>query len=783
MGLFSNRKVNVVNSSVQRVIPDELLPNSALTGVLNAIFQDINVSESVVDTLMNGIGIKVDRLYKYGQSKYIYGLPSGQVQSASQGMAEAKAVIEAIEGKPITVMYSRIGAPNILHQGWKHLHQNYDYDPETNTLKNITVDYGWGAVPIPGDFDKNVYLDDMQVVVNDVDDLPEMTEMWGIPPNAGYTPTRSLNEDGTYDAMSNYSPIIKGTFDGVRITYRWRLPDSYGGNMQEDERPVIINTKTATFDYVVSADQDRDFIHVKYEVAGVTKYWMYQLGSGSHPTLDIFIDSPAQISGSYYPFAYFRYNKKRMDEDKNSRDYKDSKKFTDYLGLDYDAVIDAVHDTEGRDEAQVKDLESAMLFLAIPANSKDQADLLYLWEFMDRWFYNSEGNYGDPSVDAPRLMPNQTLDFDTDGVPITKTAIIIEDKKFKMALSNGGIYKKNIAKRIGPIGTVESDRGETWTERDVRVGSNPDEYRIERQRVKVMTHIYRKQTSTEYCEELHILSMKMLYYVWGNYTAMGNDEEDILMIPIDKAITDEMTALKKEQLIARSLHFLFNSRQILTIKWYQTTFWSMIIMIVVAIISVFIGGSDGGALLAGVLAGSTAAAAVLVNALVLNLISSIAMQVVFSAIAEELGINATLILAVAALAAGMYGRLSAVASGNVAAPWANTLIQAANGLTSGIGGAMESIQADWNTELESIRTELEDELDALAALNRELAGNSAALSPFVIFGEKPDDFYNRTVHSGNIGMVGVEAISTFVEDSLRLPTFNETMFGQQFAYG
>ncbi len=55
-----------------------------------------------------------------------------------------------------------------------------------------------------------------------------------------------------------------------------------------------------------------------------------------------------------------------------------------------------------------------------------------------------------------------------------------------------------------------------------------------------------------------------------------------------------------------------------------------------------------------------------------------------------------------------------------------------------------------------------------------LQGNNH-LDPFVIFGESPQDFYNRTVHSGNIGVLGISAISSYVDIALTLPKLNDTL--------
>ncbi len=47
--------------------------------------------------------------------------------------------------------------------------------------------------------------------------------------------------------------------------------------------------------------------------------------------------------------------------------------------------------------------------------------------------------------------------------------------------------------------------------------------------------------------------------------------------------------------------------------------------------------------------------------------------------------------------------------------------------------------------------------------------------PLIVWGEAPNDLYNRTVHSGNIGMAGIEMIKSYVDVALTLPRLNNTV--------
>ena len=56
----------------------------------------------------------------------------------------------------------------------------------------------------------------------------------------------------------------------------------------------------------------------------------------------------------------------------------------------------------------------------------------------------------------------------------------------------------------------------------------------------------------------------MKYYVWGEYTVTADDEDDTLLIPLDRSLIEHMSIPKKEPIYARALHYVFNSR--VTIK-------------------------------------------------------------------------------------------------------------------------------------------------------------------------------------------------------------------------
>lgn len=760
MGLFSSKKVTIVGTSVNRVIEDKLLPNSIKTGLIRGIFTDTGIPENMMDELLQSIGIKADRMYDYAKKSYMYGLPSGTHHSAAEGREELEAILTNIEGSPVLVNYSRYGPPNILHQGWMLVQAYGGYNAKTNELTNLSHQKGFP-----------VYLEDMVVTVPSLASYtPEALEQWGSPPSAGYTPTRSF-QSGTapQGLLSNFTPVTEDPSvpEGVRITWVWEEPFE---RWEVDHLVKGKNLMRETVHFPTNPlDITKEYFQVKYSVRDQEKYWTYLIGSGQFPGLDKIHETPPAKAGEYFPWTYFRFDKTPENSDKNSATYKAGKKMSKYLGMDYNAVIDAIHENP-----DIKDVEQAMCIFAIPANSQDPVDLEYLWKYFDRWYY--EGEYQFRTEEQAYATIN--IDKPEEGLDLLRSAIVIQDKRFKMALSNGGIYKKRNGGNIGgPKGTIKVQRATKKIKVPYINGASgtPVEDFYE---YPVDVHIYSKQITESIYDTIEIVNLKMMYHIWKEYAATADDEADALLIPIDRTLVDKLSLPKKEILYSRSLHFVFNARVIQKIKWYQQE-WFQIFMIIVAIVITIVTYGAGSELLAGVIAGSTAAINTLITIIIINLAINIAFGFVMKFVAKELGMEAAIVLAIVAIAVGGYYDIGP-AAGIAGAPFADQLLQVASGLMSVADQLFSALSSGIAEQFKDFTNFAEDKWNSLEEVNNLLDQPNKWLAPVVIFGETPDDYYNRTVHSGNVGVLGISAIGNYVENALTLPKLYETL--EEFKY-
>jgi hypothetical protein len=731
MGIFSSKYVTQVGTSVSRLIEDAAIPQSAKAGMIRAILNEGNLSDYVMEELVASIGVRAERMYAYAENNYIHGLPSGEVYSSTQGRQQVEAVIEAFESQQVLLDYSRFGPPNTLHIGWMTLVQQYGYNQSTNELSILSAQKGFP-----------VYLDDMQVVVpaSQADTFePGSLDQWGTSASAGYTPER-LSSIGFLRNLTGPSPILKSstaTQLQLEVVYVWERPNG----IQKE----VITIVPSGF------DDEADYFHAKYTFNNQTKYWMYRYGAGTYPTLDaVFVNGPA-VSGEYFPFAYFRYNKQSVISNKTTQTYLTSKKMVKFLGIDYDSMAEAIDENP-----DIADVEQAMMVMAVPAVSTNPIEARYLFEYFDTLHAVMGGTVSSGLTNISRLLSGDSQ---------TKNTILIQDSQFKMTLNNDGIHKRIVAGSIGAVGTHNNSYESSGFE---TVFVDPETGNSSITTTPIKTHAYRRQIAVGLYEEISVSNLKMTYFVFENYTTVGDENDDILLIPIDRSISKNYSIGDREILYSRSLHFVFNSRVVTKVKWYQTGVFSTLLFIVAVVITIYNPP-------AGLAAMQLTGAALVAAAVVITLVIGEIVKTAFKLFVKAFGADVAQAIAIIALLYGGYRIFQN--GGSLQGTWASELLQLSSGLQS---AALQDKFSDLLEQQDQFNLFVEEQEELLENAQK-LLETSNLLVPYTIFGEKPEDFYNRTIHYGNIGTLGITAISSYVDIALTLPTLNDTVGEEIYA--
>lgn len=738
MGLFGSRKKTTVGTSVARVIEDENLPDAMTNGAFRSILQnDGQMLENVMDELSESLATRIMRMYRYGRDHYIHGLPSGTSMGNLKGQDVVKAAIESQVGAGVSISYYHYGPINLIHLAWHLLVKNYGYDSSTNKLT------------VGG---KQVYLADMQPVIVEasVQELENGSlDLWGRAPNTGIVPNQ-VGITAAFTRLTAPSPFLvdpNAAADYVRVKH-----------VREVETQVVVEGVSVTRTVLEQGELSlsltgfnvgASFHQVKYTRAGKEGYWLYQVGSNTLPQVEALFNQAPTANGTFFPFAYFRYNKQNTAANKQSAEYNSTRKLLKIINMDFEDVATAINENP-----DIADVEQAMLMSGVPANTSSPIEQRYLFDFFDNLYTTAlTAGQSTTSSQAHDILKKF-------GTSVQQSTIIIQDKKFKMALSWKNIIKKRVAggleddkpNEVKVIIKPETLMGKGFDDQDYAWTS------------EVKTHVYRHQITDTIYEEIEVVGLQMVYHIFGDYTVTADENDDILLVPLDYEVIKHYSLIDREVLAARSLHYVFNSRIVTKLKWYQTGIFKVILVIVAIIITIYTWGGGSGALAAALGSGAYGAAAVMFLQV---LVKQLVVGILVKKFVQVVGARNAFLAAVLAVVATYYGGASTELVNSVLSLSTNIVKTSINAyLEDGYSNLLSEMTA-WDREIKEQTATLERAQNLLTSSNR--------LDPLIIFGETPDEFYQRTVHSGNIGIVGIEAVSSFVDMKLMLPKLTETL--------
>lgn len=745
MGLFSSKYVTTVGTSVSRVIEDKQIPDPIHTGGVKALTVSGDTVEYVMEELVGSVGIKAGSLYRYAKDNYTYGLPSGQYIRADAGKSQVISTIQSSESLPITIEYSHYGPVNSKHIAWITLVKDYQYNPVSNEISKLSLLKGFP-----------VYLDSLQVLIPPsylTEVTPSVLEQWGVPDNVGYTPERPIKP-----LFTKHSPLIVDstlTEDFIRISYIWE--DSKTVNdvvtktiMKESVMVPIIGYKDAA-----------NYFHVKYTVNSIPKYWLYESGSGQFPTLDSLFSTPQLSGGSFFPMSYIRFDKKSTVVDKTTAEYKSTKKMLKYLNMDFDYLAETINSNPN-----AANVEQAILTFAIPANSTESVDCRYLFDFFSA-LQESTGS-SDVSNQVASVGTKLSAGNTTKN---NEGTIVIQDKKFKMQLKHSGIYRTYGLGKKCAVGKYTS--AETLITSTFNFTRREDEYSHKQstQTRAVKQHYYFRQITEDVYEQVAVVGLTMTYFILEGYTVTAGDSDPILMVPLDYSITKDYPSQTETILYSRSLHFIFNSKNVQELKWYQQKWFSYVLLIIAIIITILDWGSDGGSAIGAAMAAGTITTAAIIEVIIIVVLQLVVSQAI-KLFVKVLGAKGLFVLA---LIAAYYGVTTQ--PGDLIGPLAMTatsMLKLALNLTGMAYGV--DLQEKFNT-LKQEASKFEKEKEAALKLletEDELLNSRHHIRPMDIMGESPSDYFNRTAHSGNIGVTTIGMVSSYVDMALRLPTVNQS---------
>lgn len=668
------------------------------------------INKGMLQKMQQGTAAKIHQFQKYAKDHYTYGLPNGTILNKEIiNTDEIKAAIESDLGEEVVISRAILDTPEPLEFARAHARRYWGYDYDTDLMSN----------PPYYASDRSEEYKVPSIINADIRKDGDM--LMDVSNEVGYK--EDLFGGGEY-----YPKTIELLVKQVPYTnpdYPYLKPLD----------PLLYNPDTSKLYYqVVYSIVYRDDAG---NITGYSKkdFWQYEQGLGRHPELDLRPDEDEQ---PFLPIIPLRENNKHLgpelDGDKFKYDengnkikpdtelYRTSVKLLKRINLDYDELSLAV-----ASNPDVGDIDHAYVTFAINIRTETKEGKKYLFQFFKDLALRSGGGSGE---------------------------IEIKDAAYRV---NIRFESANLTAKAGNLAnqTELIYNGNTLTLR-------------------------KKIDNTQY-EEVVVEELYHVNYIYGKYNeatsleASADEDNYNFLIPIQyNLIKEDRSLFGRQDLLGEAMVLVFNCYERRKLKWYESGFFQFLVIVITIVLTAItgVGGSFFNALTTAYQAGIGALALFIGQTIAISLAINYAL--VWAV--QELGIEWAIFIAVIAAVITVGKSISTTGSYMSA----DTLLAATSSISTSTSAITKGLMEEIQIESEAFIEYAEDMQDELDELMEELTDYTNINYDIVysrkhieVMGETPDDFYNRTIHSGNVGALVFGMISTYVDNELRLPELNK----------
>ena len=436
---------------------------------------------------------------------------------------------------------------------------------------------------------------------------------------------------------------------------------------------VTVGLTTYTFtptDFVSSATYIYAFYHT--DLNANSKVYIYRIGSGN-TTLDAAV-TPIESYGKFYPYIPIRLTNTFLSESYLPDKYALAKKaFRKATGGKFDDVVASV-----ADNASIDDIDYTYAIFGVALNVEDNSAKKYIYNFLTKlmnsqlysssfytdWLCYTAGatSYAtalsiwnaaqtNPASSLYKTpLPNATF-RNTFPRPANVLKVTDGDNLDLRLLwtyisTGGGTGLGKVGAKVGDLWFEEDAGTDAFVNAMTGGSSNPDkEYRT---RIRLMW----QKTDNSY-EWLRIVGLSHYNYIYKSYAvknraslswdyvATGDKPKDTgFIIPLHYGTFIELPLADSTQMSTACMFLVFNAYEAVTIPWWQSGIFQILLVVVIAIAAaVFTGGAGLGLLGANLAVGTglgfTGVTAAIVGS-VANALAAVALTSIIGYFAKSL---------------------------------------------------------------------------------------------------------------------------------------------------
>ena len=753
--------------NVSRMIDDENIQPMSKSVVLAYLRSTDSAStktstRSLADYLVEGrqstIIAKLKRAHRMSKSDtYAMGEVKGSYEfkpTKERLNTQLVSTLDTILGFTPDIVYQEFGKANYYHIAKYTLQESYGYNPITNEVLNESDRIG-----------KNVFLKDIVIELNQTTvDLSDQVQLVFQGPSAtsGYTPFRlALPRPHSQIQITSAIPDSKCTFVlcyaddlGKEASYNITMDYSNYVSLNDAESESIDENAELEYDPNVIAPSipapttDADYVMAYYtytrNATKYAEYFTYRTGTNLIAKLEEVVEV-VEKTGIYPPRLYARMrgnNYVKYSED--TAEYKAMTKFGKLLGIKWKDWVEEVHENM----SGLKYVREIFLTFGLEANSKNKLIHQYLYHYFDTAYRGLPNKYvSSYTVKSGFIKMNLALPTGAKQ----GTTIHLKDSLHTSGIAFDAITKEILKGKITDVGKYTFKYSK-----------------------RAHTYYYQETESTYTAITLYNLQSidKMDNNHW--FTPSGNSED--LIVPLDLAITANLTSVELEKLYSMAMQLVVNTYQKVKKKWYQTGIFKFVMFVIAVVITVFFPPAGVAAL---------SAMAVLVG-IGMSIAISVAIRLL-QKLVIALGISSTvfqIIMVILAVVAAVYGGyLGLTKTTGMAGMTASNVMLASNaafamanaGNQSALIKAMNQYQQSV-LDLQARDESLKDKIEALGLLQVPTPEIMIYLPPVSLdikLGEEPEDYYEKSIHNVNVGTYVYDYIESYVDINTLLPDLNQ----------
>jgi len=521
----------------------------------------------------------------------------------------------------------------------------------------------------------------------------------------------------------------------------------------------------------VTVNPSSTYYHVIYQninavglPIGGDVYWLYDTTSEQFPLLNI--GETLYSVDEYYPFIPLRQKGVNMSDDslKDTELYKTSKRLLSLLNINMDKMNETIHEND-----EIDNQDNAYVLFGCQLHSDSVIAKKYQYEYFTTLGAGARTQKGDYEA------WEETLRLEAPPYNYVQ----IQDGSVDVRLGFKYIDINTVVGEIGDVGEIT---------RETIVRSPVKELLGFHDRSSI---VYRKQiTEAAYIE-------MTVYGLFHEYKGAGKTEyrttiessfnategDDPFIIPINRSIVVYFTLEETNLLMYESLLLVFITDVEYTIEWYQTPGFKLLVVVAAITLAVYSVGAIN-AMYAGYIAAGMTPLAALISTAFVVVGTQIGIKLAGKFIIEQFGLEGTVAAQIILTAIVILTIVKSGFKGLDALPGgADFLLLTSAALGSGIEGEVKAQNEALAKETEDLQDQLKKDLEELEQMSDLLDKRNDMIvdiysdpKDIMIISENPTDFYNRTIHIGNIGTLSLSAIEQYADSKLKLPTLEITTF-------